>query len=102
MRETISPRLAFVAAFAPVLHERVELVHAHVIDDIEGAVIRLVGGALKNHPGEVFIIKAVSLGAAAVADGDDGVNRRQADFVTVVCGVCLLYTSDAADEATIV
>ena len=87
MRETISPRLAFVAAFAPVLHERVELVHVHAIDDVEGAVVGFVGGAFENHPGEVFIVKAVSLGAAAVSYGDDGVNGRQGDVVAVGSGV---------------
>nr|DAX61114.1 MAG TPA: hypothetical protein [Caudoviricetes sp.] len=87
MRETISPRLAFVAAFAPVLHEGVEFVHVHVVDGIEGAVVGFVGGALENPPGEVFIVEAVSLGAAAVADGDDGVNWRQSDVVAVSGGV---------------
>lgn len=87
MRETISLRLAFVAAFAPVLHEGVEFVHAHVVDDVEGAVVGFVGGAFENHPGEVFIVEAVSFGAAAVADGDDGVNGRQGDVVAVGSGV---------------
>ena len=87
MRETISLRLAFVAAFAPVLHEGVEFFHAHVVDDVEGAVVGFVGGAFENHPGEVFVVEAVSLGAAAVSYGDDGVDRWQADFVTVVGGV---------------